>query len=375
MTPAAAQTGFRRPVPTTGFRVGAMSEKKVVRVVPTFLKRMAAAKNRAVFENEQKEAKARKQVAKEKVKADKRIADGIKKHKSGRARVLIKTAPGQQEIEAASDDEVELEDCIVQEEGSLMEVEEASRPEIPNDVLLSDGSTLGVPAAIDRIMTVLKNAAGYQPLSECLLSTYSGIPLDADSNSHLKTSIYRNPLISVTDCDGGGALYKLDQRIGVECKDDLLDLFRNRLPLGMVKTSNGLDAVAVSDDDLKAAYEGIDCDLDRMISDGEVDVLSTASRDKRNVYFSRAPGVAAPPSLRDLWHSIKIPDETTLRKSLMDANLRTAEEFEARDMRAKERNIQQAKIDEEKKRQEREDRKKPLVGKSIKNLSCTHIMD
>ena len=349
-----------------------MSEgKKVVRVVPTSYKRKVAADNRKVFEQEQKQERHRSKVAKKAEKERKRVDHGMEMHRSGKARALIETGEGQQQIEVGSDEELDLPDP------SALPAPEENDEEtvLPKEVTLQDGSTVGIPCAIHKVLTVLKRVGGYQHIGECVLSSYCGIPVSSDANSYFKQTLSKNPLISVTQCADGGALYKAKQRVGVETKTDLLDLFRNKLPSGAVKTSGGLSAATVSEEDLKGAYAGVECDLDRMISDGEVDVLRMGTREKKDIFFPSVPGVQAPPSIRDLWHSVSVPDEKTLRKSLIDAKLRTPEEFEARDKRIKDKNIEQANIVAERKQAEKEEKKKPLVGKGIKNVHNAHIDD
>jgi hypothetical protein len=348
-----------------------MSEKKVIRIIPTSQKRALAAEKRKVVDKEQAEERSRKKAASQEEKERQRIARALKLHKSGKARALIETGQGQQQIEAASDEEIELEDT-----NALLEPEEdVCQPELPNEVVMDDGSTLGFPAATHKILEVLRCFSSYNHIGECVLSKHSGVLLSDPQNQYFKEVISKNILISTFECDEGGTLYKLEQRVHVENKADLVDLFRNRLPSGQVKTDGGLSAVAVSEEHLKGAYRGIECDIDRLVSEGVIDVLRAPSRDKRDIFFPSARGVSAPPSLRDLWHSINVPDEKTLRKALVDAKLRTEEEFEARDKRVKEGNIANARIAEEKKQQERQERKKPLVGKAIKHTTTTSIDD
>jgi hypothetical protein len=349
-----------------------MSEgKKVVRVVPTSYKRKVAAENRSVFEEEQKQQRHKSKIANKEEKERKRVAHAINMHRSGKARALIETGEGQQQIEVGSDEELDLPDP------SALPAPEENDEEtvLPKEVTLQDGSTVGIPCAIHKVLTVLKRVGGYQHIGECVLSSYCGIPVSSDANSYFKQTLSKNPLISVTQCADGGALYKAKQRVGVETKTDLLDLFRNKLPSGAVKTSGGLSAATVSEEDLKGAYAGVECDLDRMISDGEIDVLRIGTSEKTDIFFPSAPGVQAPPSVRDLWHSISVPDENTLRKSLVDAKLRTPEEFEARDKRIKDKNVEQAKIAAARKQAEKEEKNKPLVGKGIKNVHNAHIDD
>lgn len=334
-------------------QAGPSGSKKVVRLIPTFEKRKLAAERRVVVAEEQRqESKARKE-AKKLEKKEKELKKKKKLHKSGKARARVAVEEGQQQIEVDSDAELDIEGEELSDPDDEDLWEDAPKRQKSDIVYKVDGSTTSRCQALYSIFGTLNRMNGYPNVSECVVSQYTGIPLDDNRNSDLRSDLYNNPGLTVTEEDGTMLVRKVAP-MQVENKADLCDLFKNRIPNGQVTTKNGLSALGVCEKDLEGAYGGIERDIDGMISNGEIVSISDHSRAGLNVYFPGVRGVAASPALKDMWNSVKVPEEKDLRAELIRMKLRTKEEYELRDKRVKDRNEAELKRLEEKKKAEKE---------------------
>lgn len=207
----------------------------------------------------------------------------------------------------------------------------------PSFVYGKDGSTFSIPHAIFHVTESL--ASTRMPLNVADILNHTGIDLDQQRNAFFKNVLRKSEAVVVQEDNDDNFTIKRIPPLGVECESDLKYLFSHRLPHGLITTKDGDVVLVVSESELSGAYDGVEADVDHMITENDIGACMIRGS-KSRVLVPRTPAASANEELMKLWDSVQdANDSSELCQKLAEANIRTSNDISSR----KERSVRAAK--------------------------------
>ena len=278
------------------------SEKQVVRIYSKHVvaqqKRVAAADRATGEEQEKKAKKQRKKKAEEDDAAKLRRA----REKEGK-QCRFQQQPGQQrmryESDSDSDDDkkgmaVRYKDTLSNRRDTglvLEEEEEEAKPSPAKVVFDMHGAELRVSPSLFRIQEFLRQRCerGAADVQEILENT--AINLGDERNAPFVNRLEACKTIVIVS--KSPLAMKIAAPYGVECRRDLVDLFERRLPMGEIKSEDGVVQDSIDEKELVYAYSAVVADIDHLVAQGRL--CDAIVRGCTRVLFPSVPGKKAGP--------------------------------------------------------------------------------
>lgn len=279
----------------------AAKEKEVVRLYPSRViaqKRRAAAFERAAAQEQDRQAKKKR---KERAEYDDAAKMRLKREKSGQQSTFIQQ-PGhqgrpQQRLKwtPPSDDEDEMpknrvprfkDDLSLKRNPGLVLKDEEAKPSVATVVFDMHGAEIGVPPSLYRIQQFLRQrgASGAASVKEILEGT--AIDLSDERNAPFVNRL--EACDTIVTVSKSPLEIKIAAPYGVECRADLVDLFERRLPMGDVKSEDGVVQDTIDEKELIDAYHGVVADIDHLVKQGRM--CDAIVRGCSRVLFPSVPG-------------------------------------------------------------------------------------
>jgi hypothetical protein len=286
--------------------------------------------------------------------------------KNGKVKAYVRVREGQQEIEMESGEDVDSGDDDNQMVERIAAAMVASIPEIPKQTKVSmiDGRMINIIDANFKIIDFLKKVKEYQDIGPEFLAKCTGIDLTNSINDDYRRALVHNPGIVWKDTIDGSFTIRRKASLGVENETCLRHLFKVSLPAGHVKCEDSdLNALCIHEKQLQNTYAGVERDIDMMRAEGDVDYLvDESSRERWRIFYRVQPGIQAAPSIRELWNSTTLPPQSDMREVLIARNLRTRDEFDARDERARKSCLDDLEEIKAAKAEKKEQKKRRRIG-------------
>ncbi|ORY98003.1 hypothetical protein BCR43DRAFT_530858 [Syncephalastrum racemosum] len=150
---------------------------------------------------------------------------------------------------------------------------------------------------------------------QSVVSIVSRTKVDIGSNPGLWDKLTHNDKI---DYDPSKQTFAYKPTYQIKSKDDLLQLLVDK------KDEGGMDYK-----DLKDSYAKLGEAVEDLANEGQILVIRNKDGNPRVLFYNNVEyNTAIDPNFKDMWSSIKVPDETDLPKALEDAGLKTMEVFE-----------------------------------------------
>ncbi len=307
---------------------------RTITIIPTREKRRRAKVNKQKTEASLKAEQEQLKEAK-RVRAKQEAKDKVKR---GKAKARVRTEDGDQEIELESGEDVDSgEEDELEAQRMADALEAIMEPVAPSTVTTTSNRQITAIDANFKIISMLKDIQEYKDVGPESITEWVGIDLCNPVNDEYRRALMRNPGIVWKNTVDGGFTIRRRASHGVENDKCLRHLFKVMLPSGQVKAEGSdLSALAIHEKELQDTYPEVERSIDMMRAEGAVDsLIDESSREKWRIFYPVPAGFQAPPSLRELWHSVTLPSEVDMREQLISKRLRTRVEYELRDQRVR----------------------------------------